>query len=376
MICRLALEDGTVFEGLHFGAPGTATGEVVFNTGMTGYQEIITDPSYHGQIVTMTAPMIGNYGINAEDAESARPSLSGFVVRELAGLHSNHRATGDLAAFCKQHDIIGIAGVDTRAITLALRETGALRGAISTELGETNTEFGDTELIRLAAESPHIQGRDLVRAVTQDKPYSWSQGTNDAEPRTDAPRFRVACIDCGIKHNILRLLVDHRCAPTIFGPNATAEEILASGFDGLFVGNGPGDPAAVTATIATLRNLIGKLPVFGICLGHQLLALALGAETYKLKFGHHGTNHPVRNLGTGKVEITSQNHGFATDADSLGRCGARITHINLNDGSVEVFRHTELPLFAVQYHPEAAPGPHDARYLFTEFAQMLSRQTH
>ncbi len=354
--CKLALEDGAIAVGLSVGAPGTAAGEVVFNTAMTGYQEILTDPSYAGQIVTMTYPHIGNYGVNDEDVESRRPFLAGFVVRECAALHSNRRATGPLSEYLRRLSIVALAGVDTRALTRRLRITGAMRGVLSTEI------LDDAELVDRARSIPPMTGLDLASTVMPDGPRA-----------VDAParRFHVVAIDCGLKENIVRRLRELGAAVTIVPGNLPADRILDLRPDGLLVGNGPGDPAAVTPAIETLRALAGRLPIFGICLGHQLLALALGAKTYKLKFGHHGANHPVLNHAAGRVEITSQNHGFAVSAESLPAAGLRATHTNLYDGSLEGFAHESLPIFAVQYHPEAAPGPHDAAYLFACFAELM-----
>jgi carbamoyl-phosphate synthase small subunit len=390
--CYLGLEDGAVFVGQNFGASGTAVGEVVFNTAMTGYQEILTDPSYCGQIVTMTAPLIGNYGVNMEDAESGGQHLSGFVIKELARRLSNQRASGDLDEYLRKAKVIGLAGVDTRALTKRLRERGALRGVISTELTDP------AQLVAKAKAAPEMSGQNLVQKVMPSgervyegnrEPNSLSsmgrQGTGN---RTEASMFdtkragatsfkpqvsglHVVAIDCGIKENILRQLSQRGCTVRVVPPDSSAEKILSSKPLGLLVGNGPGDPAAVTDTIATMRKLIGKVPIFGICLGHQLLSLALGAKTYKLKFGHHGANHPVLNVETGRVEITSQNHGFAVDVPSLEAVGGRVTHINLYDKSLEGFAHAAKRVFAVQYHPEAAPGPHDSGYLFEQFIELM-----
>lgn len=366
-ICKLALEDGTVFIGEAFGATGTRTGEVVFNTAHTGYQEIFTDPSYCGQIVCMTFPQIGNYGVNPEDFESTRLHLSGFVVRELPRRPSNFRATASLPDFLREQGVIGLAGVDTRALTRRLRVQGSMRGAISTEV------LDEIELVRLAASSESMVGANLVQRVAPLKVGEWSEPlwTPGAAPQ---PVRRTPChlvaVDCGIKHNILRHLAELGCRVSVAPAGASAAQILEMKPDGLLVGNGPGDPAAVTETITTLRDLLGTVPVFGICLGHQLLALALGAETYKLRFGHHGANVPVLNIPAGKVEITSQNHGFAVDVPSLERIGGMVTHVNLNDQSLEGFLHADRRAFSVQFHPEASPGPHDADYLFARFADV------
>ncbi|MBI5763713.1 MAG: glutamine-hydrolyzing carbamoyl-phosphate synthase small subunit [Planctomycetes bacterium] len=356
--CYLGLEDGTVFAGQGFGARGTAVGEVVFNTAMCGYQEILTDPSYCGQIVTMTAPLIGNYGINTEDLESNGQHLSGFVVKELSRRVSNQRASGDLDAYLKQANVIGISSVDTRAITKRLRERGALRGVISTELSDP------AQLVARAKAAPEMTGQNLVDKV---KPAAERVYHPSSTPQT----MHVVAIDCGIKENIIRHLTDRGCSVRVVPSGTSAESILGSKPDGVLAGNGPGDPAAVTDTIDAMRAMIGRVPIFGICLGHQLLSLALGAKTYKLKFGHHGANHPVLNVDTGRVEITSQNHGFAVDVPSLEAVGGRVTHVNLYDQSLEGFAHRDRRVFAVQYHPEAAPGPHDSGYLFQQFVELM-----
>ncbi len=356
--CYLGLEDGTVFAGDSFGATGTTQGEVVFNTAMSGYQEILTDPSYCGQIVTMTAPQIGNYGVNAEDIESSKQYLSGFVVKELSRRYSNQRATGSLHEYLQASGVIGLAGVDTRALTKRLRERGALRGVISTEIADP------AQLVARARTASPMEGQNLVKQVMPDGESVWSQEGAQG-------RLPVVAMDCGIKSNILRELTSAGCSVRVVPPTTSAEKILSTNPRGLLVGNGPGDPAAVTDAVATIRQLIGRLPIFGICLGHQLLSLALGAKTYKLKFGHHGANHPVLNVDTGRVEITSQNHGFAVDISSLEAVGGRVTHINLYDRSLEGFAHPDQGIFAVQYHPEAAPGPHDSGYLFDQFVGMM-----
>jgi carbamoyl-phosphate synthase small subunit len=368
--CKLALEDGLVFTGTAFGAEGTAEGEVVFNTAMAGYQEVLTDPSYAGQIVTMTYPLIGNYGVNAEDVESRRVQVRGFVVRELSPVVSSFRASGSLEAYLASAGVMGIAGVDTRALTRHIRLAGAMNGVMSTET------LGDEQLVRRAKALPSMAGLDLVPLVTPDEPYDWPDGYDS--PFAQAHRghgrriFDVVAVDCGAKTNILRNLVECGCKVHVVPATATAEAILERRPEGVFVSNGPGDPAAVTYAIEALKGLVGKVPVFGICLGHQLLTWALGGRTYKLKFGHRGCNQPVRNEATGKVEITSQNHGFAADAASLAPTGATITHVNLNDMTVEGFTHTDKAVFSVQYHPEASPGPHDATYLFDCFRDMMA----
>jgi carbamoyl-phosphate synthase small subunit len=367
-IAKLALEDGTVFTGRAFGASGTTEGEVVFNTSMTGYQEILTDPSYAGQIVTMTYPLIGNYGINRQDVESKKPHVAGFIVKELAPAYSNYRADTSLDDYLKQNSIVGIEGIDTRALVRKLRIKGAMNGVLSSEL------LDDATLIDRAKKVRDMSGADLVCEVKPTHSYAWEedQGTwrlPGGMERGDG--LHVVALDCGAKHNILRHLTERGIKVTVLPPETPAEEILKHNPDGLFVSNGPGDPAAVDYTIASLKQAAGKVPTFGICLGHQLLGLALGAKTYKLKFGHRGGNQPVKNLDTGRVEITSQNHGFAVEKESLERAGGVVTHLNLNDNTVEGFRHKDLPVFSVQYHPEASPGPHDATYLFDAFVEMM-----
>ena len=365
MIGKLALEDGTVFTGQPAGAVGTVTGEVVFNTAMVGYQEVLTDPSYCGQIVTMTAPMIGNYGVNAADVESRKTFLAGFVVRELVDRYSNWRAEQDLRAYLESNGIVALSGLDTRALTRRLRVLGSLRGAMSTET------LDDRELIARAQAAPSMVGQKLADRVTRESACAWSESLPEGTVRPAGKRLRVAVIDTGAKSNILRHLVARGCETQVFPCTVSAEVLLEHRPDGVMVCNGPGDPEPVAETIAALRKLVGKAPMFGICLGHQLLSLALGAKTHKLKFGHHGINHPVLNRATGRVEITSQNHGFAVTEPSLPGVGAVVTHISLNDRSVEGFAHTLEPIFAVQYHPEAAPGPHDSSYLFDAFVAMM-----
>jgi carbamoyl-phosphate synthase small subunit len=372
-IAKLALEDGTVFTGSAFGAADAppVTGEVVFNTSMTGYQEILTDPSYSGQIVTMTYPHIGNYGVNVQDVESSKIHAAGFIVRELAHRASNYRSTIKLEDYLAQKGVLGISGIDTRALTRKLRIGGAMRGVLSA------TELDDARLIAIAKASPDMEGLNLAKVVSPTKNSAWSEDLGEWQPiQGDVPstgrRFKVVAIDCGAKSNILRNLAERDCDVVCVPHDADAKEILSHKPDGLFVSNGPGDPAAVESTIGTLRDLHGKLPIFGICLGHQMLGLSLGAKTFKLKFGHRGGNQPVQNLATGKVEITSQNHGFAVEPESLKKVGGEATHINLNDNTLEGFRHKTLPIFAVQYHPEASPGPHDSSYLFDCFMDMMT----
>ncbi len=369
---KLALEDGTIFTGHAFGAvdfPKPITGEVVFNTGMTGYQEVLTDPSYSGQIVTMTSSQIGNYGISPEDMESAKVQVAGFVVRELSRRTSNYRSTEHLENWLNSQGVLGITGIDTRALTRKLRISGAMRGVISA------SETDPQALIALAKGSPQMAGQNLAKVVSTRESSDWDENLADWRPiqgDIDSPTTQtVVAIDCGAKANILRNLADRNCKVIVVPHDVTAEQIMEHQPEGLFVSNGPGDPEPVQNTIDTLKTLHGKLPIFGICLGHQLLGLSLGASTFKLKFGHRGSNQPVQNLGTGKVEITSQNHGFAVDTDSLEKQGGLATHINLNDRTLEGFRHRDLPIFAVQYHPEASPGPHDASYLFDCFSTMM-----
>ncbi|TWT44849.1 Carbamoyl-phosphate synthase small chain [Phycisphaerae bacterium RAS1] len=365
---RLVLADGSVFHGQAFGAAATRGGEVVFNTAHSGYQEIITDPSYCGQIVCMTAVQQGNYGVNDEDDESDRPLIEGFAIRELSPVASNYRSRRTLDAWLKACGIPGISGVNTRELTLRLRVEGAINGVISTR------DESDETLLEMARGLPSMAGLDLVRRVATGKTVAWERGFEGDLAPAAPPRpidRHVVAIDCGMKRNILRNLVHIGCRVTVVPPTTPAEAIREMKPDGVFLSNGPGDPQPVTYVQETIRDLSRDTPIFGICLGHQLLALALGAETYKLRFGHHGCNHPVRNMRTGRVEITSQNHGFAVSPQSMARVGLELTHQNLYDQTVEGFRHRELPLFAVQYHPEAAPGPHDAAYLFGEFREMM-----
>jgi carbamoyl-phosphate synthase small subunit len=366
-IAKLALEDGTVFTGKAFGASGTSEGEVVFNTSMCGYQEILTDPSYKGQIVTMTYPLIGNYGINHEDVESRSPHVAGFIIKELSPVASNWRSDMTLDEYLKRNNIIGIEGIDTRALVRKIRITGAMRGILSTEI------LDDVQLVEKAQHAAQMLGADWVKAVKPDKSYDWDedQGTWGLGKVERGDGLHVVALDCGAKHNILRHFSERGVKVTVLPPDVTSEEILKHNPDGLFVSNGPGDPAALDYAVKPLLGTIGKVPIFGICLGHQLLGRAIGASTYKLKFGHRGGNQPVKNLDTGRVEITSQNHGFAVDQTTLEAKGGVVTHINLNDGTVEGFRHKTLPVFSVQYHPEASPGPHDAAYLFDAFMEMM-----
>jgi carbamoyl-phosphate synthase small subunit len=367
-IAKLVLSDGTVFTGSAFGATGEVSGEVVFNTSLTGYQEILTDPSYAGQIVAMTYPHIGNYGVNDLDVESHRPWVEGFVVRELARRPSNYRARGDLDTYLRESAIPGIEGIDTRALVRRVRIHGAMPAILS------HTDLDDESLRARAARVPGMAGQDQVRRVSCDEAHDWDQGeVGEFAPGDERlrPHYRVAALDCGIKRSILRQLVEAGLEVRVFPATAAPAEILECAPDGLFLSNGPGDPEPVTYAVATVRELLGRLPVFGICLGHQLLALACGAKTYKLRFGHRGGNQPVKDLETGRVEITSQNHGFAVRAADLEEHGLVLTHVNLNDDTVEGFRHREVPALAVQYHPEASPGPHDSRHLFGRFRRLI-----
>ncbi len=358
----LMLEDGTRFDGRSFGATGEIAAEVVFNTSMTGYQEILTDPSYAGQIVTLTYPLIGNYGTTVEDDQSARVQSAGLIVRELSGIESNFRSVQDLQQYMAAAGIIGLEGIDTRELVLKLRTAGAMNGIISTE------DADSASLLKKVKAAPRMTGLDLAKTVTCKA--TWHFEPKEAYGRREGPVRRVVAFDFGIKRNILELLWAEGLDVTVVPAQATAAEVMALEPDGIFCSNGPGDPAAVTYAISTLRELVGKRPMFGICLGHQLLGLALGAKTFKLKFGHRGANHPVRDELTGRIEITSQNHGFCVDPATLPE-SLEITHWNLNDKTVEGFRHRELPLFAVQYHPEASPGPHDSAYLFPRFREMI-----
>jgi carbamoyl-phosphate synthase small subunit len=356
----IALEDGRIFKGTSFGAEGNRTGEVVFNTGMTGYQEVLTDPSYKGQIVAMTYPLIGNYGINEEDSESQGLWLEGFIVSELSRIKSNWRSNGDLDSYLKKHNVMGIQGIDTRALTKHIRLAGAMKAVISTSDADVDL------LMDQMAKSPGLVGRDLVADVTCESAYEFV--SSETGPK-------VVVMDFGVKSSILCQLKGRGCNVTVVPAHTTAEEILDYGPDGVLLSNGPGDPAAVTYAIDTVRKLLekGTIPIFGICLGQQILGLALGGKTYKLKFGHHGSNHPVKDLDTGKINITVQNHGFCVDIDSLDESDIEITHINLNDNTLEGIRHKKLPAFSVQFHPEAGPGPHDARYLFGQFVEMMRK---
>ena len=374
-VAKLALEDGTVFTGQAFGATGTTFGEVVFNTSMTGYQEILTDPSYCGQIVTMTYPEIGNYGVNPEDIESIRPHLSGFIVRNPSPIASNFRSSGTLDEYLVKNNIIGISDIDTRKLVRRIRDVGAMRGVISTE------ELDDQKLVELAQQSESLVGIDMVRRVLPDQPIDWCEKLSswwDMKGDVERPihtnqEAHLVALDYGMKWNIARHLYSLGCRVTILPGTATAEQVMAENPDGIFLSNGPGDPEPLTYAIETIRELLGKAPIFGICLGHQLFAQACGATTFKLKFGHRGANHPVLNEETGSVEITSQNHGFAVSDEELPE-DLVVTHRNLNDNTIAGLKHTRYPAFSVQYHPEASAGPHDSQYLFKTFMAMIDSQ--
>ncbi|MBN1846652.1 MAG: glutamine-hydrolyzing carbamoyl-phosphate synthase small subunit [Sedimentisphaerales bacterium] len=360
MKARIAFEDGFILTGRSLGATGTTGGEAVFNTSMVGYQEVLTDPSYAGQIVTMTYPLIGNYGVNEEDAESRGLFLSGFVVKEASPIVSNWRSNRlTLHQYLQANRIVAIEGVDTRALTRHIRDAGAMNAVISSE-----SDPADTDLVRLAAESEHMAGRDYVKDVILDESYTWQ----------NEGKYHVVVYDCGVKYNILRELARAGCRVTTVPATFSAADILALAPDGVMLSNGPGDPAAVDYAIETTKGLIGRVPLFGICLGHQMLCLALGGTTYKLKFGHHGANHPVKDMATDRVMITVQNHGFCVDLDSLGGDrNVEITHLNLNDQTCEGINHRHVPAFSVQFHPEAAAGPHDAKYMFGRFREMMEK---
>jgi carbamoyl-phosphate synthase small subunit len=376
----LALEDGRIFEGESFGASQTVVGEICFNTSMTGYQEVLTDPSYRGQIVAMTYPLIGNYGTNALDQESGEPHVRGFVIEELSEIPSNWRSEASLEEYLQRWKIPGVQGIDTRALTRHLRERGAMKACLTSEA------LSEQEAIAQAVEGQGVIGMDYVREVSTRKSYQWdpedrlsaewsvASGNADEIVRRALPpvRYRIVAYDYGIKENILRRLRQNGFGVTVVPATATADEVLALNPDGVFLSNGPGDPSVLAYAHESLRGLMGKKPIFGICLGHQVLGFAVGGRTFKLKFGHRGGNQPVKDLRTGRVAITSQNHGFAVDADSLP-AEMEVTHINLNDGTVEGMRHRELPVFSVQYHPEAAPGPHDASYFFSQFAELIEQ---
>jgi carbamoyl-phosphate synthase small subunit len=375
MKALLALEDGRTFPCRSFTGSGETGGEVVFNTGMTGYQEVLTDPSYRGQMVAMTYPLIGNYGINPEDVESRAIQVAAFIVREYQDFPSNYRSTESLAQYLKRDGILGVEDLDTRALTRHIRTAGAMRAFISTE------DLDPESLTRRANAIPSMAGQDLASRVSTEKPYYWKNG-KQVPVKADTPldrgiwqhagdRYSVVAFDYGIKYNILRCLEQNGCEVLVLPAAASADVVKAISPDGIFLSNGPGDPEPVEYAVDTIRQLVGFRPIFGICLGIQLLGIALGGKTFKLKFGHRGANQPVKHIQTGRIEITSQNHGFAVDMNSLDADAVEITHINLNDNTLEGFRHRKLPLFAVQYHPEASPGPHDARYLFDNFSKLM-----
>ncbi len=368
---KLVLEDGQSYDCYSFGADGETTGEIVFNTSMTGYQEILSDPSYCGQMIVMTYPLIGNYGVNTDDLESQKPQVRAFIVKELCTYPSNWRSHQSLDSFLKKNGVMGIEGLDTRAITRHIRNCGAMRAIISTH------DLKVPSLLEKVKNSPGMIGANLVDEVTCKSPYSWDQANlPDWQYRDNIEKtvhYNIAVYDFGVKRNILRKFIERGCALQIVPAKTTAEEILEMNPDGIFLSNGPGDPEAVDYAIQEIKKLIGKKPIFGICLGQQLAGIALGGHTYKLKFGHRGANHPVKNLATGMIEITSQNHGFTVDPKSLNEKEIELTHFNLYDGTLEGFRHKELPIFSVQYHPEASPGPHDSDYLFSQFLESIEK---
>ena len=379
MKALLALEDGRTFPCRSFTGTGEASGEVVFNTGMTGYQEVLTDASYRGQMVTMTYPLIGNYGVNSEDIESDRIQVSAFIVKEYQDYPSNYRSTETLAEYLKRYRVLGIDNVDTRALTRHIRKTGAMRAYISTE------DLDPNSLVKKANDIPPMAGQNLAGIVSTDTPYYWDGNRPEYIQNNNSPldktlwrrrdrRPSVVAFDFGIKYNILRCLEREGFEIIVVPSSTPAEAVKALAPNGIFLSNGPGDPEPVTDAVATIKSLLDYRPIFGICLGHQLLGLALGGKTFKLKFGHRGANQPVKNLLNGRIEITSQNHGFAVDLNSIKGGDVEITHVNLNDNTLEGYRHLKLPLFAVQYHPEASPGPHDARYLFREFRRLMKKE--
>ena len=365
----LLLEDGIVFEGTSFGAEGQKCGEVVFNTSMTGYQEILTDPSYNEQIITMTYPLIGNYGTNQLDWESRKIFAGGFIVKENCAYPSNWRNKNSLSNYLETNNVIGLEGIDTRKLIKHIRTKGAMKGIIS------STDITISSLKKKLESYPGLVGRDIVKDVTVKKPYNWKHGVVDVltgKEQKAEKKYKVVAFDFGVKQNSLRILCSCGCDVKVVPADTSAKQVLEENPDGVFLSNGPGDPAAVSYAIDTVKNLLGKVPIFGICLGHQILSLALGGKTYKLKFGHRGANHPVKNLRTGKIEITSQNHGFCVDMDLLKNKDIELTHVNLNDNTVEGIRHKKLTAFSVQYHPEASPGPHDSAYLFAEFIKSMT----
>ncbi len=367
----LALEDGTVFEGASFGSPGEKAGEIVFNTSMSGYQEILTDPSYKGQIVVMTYPLIGNYGINEEDIESKLPEVEGFIVKEESATFSNWRGGRTLSDYLLAGGVMGVEGMDTRALTRHIRSIGAMKAVLSTE------DLNANRLVEKAKASPGLIGRDLVKEVTCPEPFEWTEKYSSQVSNThlqpSGVRFKVVVLDFGVKYNILRSLRECDCEVIVLPATSTAESVLSHSPDGILLSNGPGDPEALTYAIEAIRGLLDKKPIFGICLGHQLLGLAYGGRTFKLKFGHRGANQPVKDLKSGRVSITSQNHGFCVDPASLNPEEIEVTQVNLNDQTCEGMRHRKLPIFSVQYHPEASPGPHDSRSLFGEFIGMMEQ---
>ncbi len=357
-IAKIAFEDGRVFNGYSFGHEGERYGELVFNTSMTGYQEIITDPSYKGQFVAMTYPLIGNYGVNSHDIESRKPFLEGFIAKEFSRIASSWRSEKSIEEYLKENKIVGVEGLDTRALTKHVRLAGAMKAVISTE------DMDNNSLVQKAGKSTGLVGIDLVKEVTIGGPVEWNK----------KGRLKVVVLDCGVKYNIMRILEKKGCNVVYVPASTPPDKILAYEPDGLLVSNGPGDPAAAAYVVKTVSKLIGKLPIFGICFGHQILGLALGGKTYKLKFGHHGANHPVKNILTGAVAITSQNHGFCVDVESMDKNIVDVTHINLNDNTIEGLKHKKLPVFSVQFHPEASPGPHDAEYLFDGFIENMEKK--